>query len=114
MKPLRIIPLLFLALLFSSRGRADEAPCANEYKELVASTGDAANYEQLRQALQECEAKASAQKKKEFAETGLTWAQGLNPIAEGGWALLGVSPDGTFAVFGWADRPIISPVCKAL
>jgi hypothetical protein len=98
----RIFLLLLLGCLFSSPGHADEtpAPCASEWKAATDPSARSGTYEEARAALETCEARAREQKKKEFAQTGSTWAAGLDPLANAGWVLLAVAPDGTNAVFG--------------
>jgi hypothetical protein len=102
---------LFLGCLFSSPGRADEAPdpCAAEsqrYNDSLKSF-TLAGLPEASQALSECRKQASEQKalayeqeKKKWPETGATWAAGLNNLPDGGWTLLFVPADGTYAVFG--------------
>src|SRR5579863_4115220 len=94
----RTFLLLLLGFALSSPGHADEPPCAPELKQAVASAGTP-GYEQASQAWKDCQRQADEQKKANYAATRNAWADGLDPLAEGGWTLQGVSRDGTYATF---------------
>jgi hypothetical protein len=95
----RIFLLLLLGLALPSPGHTDETPdsCAEEWKQ--ATSGSPDNSEKMR-VWQECAAKAAEQKKAIYAATRNVWADRLDTLPSGGWTLLSVSPDGTYAVFG--------------
>lgn len=92
--------------LIASAGHANESsyPCATEFNQALAATGKP-EYDQASQALRDCEVRANEQKRKHFADTRDTWAAGLK-LPGGGWQLLTVAPDGTYAVFGSREHEI--------
>ena len=95
----RTFLLLLLGCLFSSSGHADETPCASELKQATDSIGKP-EYAQTSKVWADCQVQWEQQKQKVFAETRINWSEGLDPLAGGGWALLNVSRDGSYAVFG--------------
>ena len=95
-----LIPIFSLA--FASAGRADNNPdpCGLQARELAAAKYNTPEHDEWEKAWKECTATANQQKTESYAATGDTWAASLAKLPNGGWTLLMVSPDGTYAVFG--------------
>ena len=99
---MRRILLLLPVILYAQTSpcRADEDPCAQQYKEWTAAKSGTPEYDQAYKYWQSCQAIVSQQKKTELAGSRDTWAASLDKLPNGGWIYLTVSPDGTYAVFG--------------
>jgi hypothetical protein len=95
--------LTLILALASAGSRADntaETACAIPHNMMQAATYGTREYNDAQQSWNKCLALVNEQQHSNFKATAMSWAQSLDALPEGGWALLLAFQDGTGAVFG--------------
>ena len=94
-----LAPILLLAFASSARSADTTDRCAVQKKAWQTAVG-ATEQARALEIWNACEAWVKEQGKVDLVATRDAWAQSLDKLPNGGWTLLTVSDDGTFAVFG--------------
>jgi surface-adhesin protein E len=94
-----LAPFLLLALAASAHSADTPDPCARQRQATIDAFGTP-KHAAATELWQACVTWANNQGKEDLVATKDAWAQSLDKLPNGGWMLLMVSDDGTFAVFG--------------